>query len=562
MKWFDALVRPDLLSIPVYSSAVVEAGGYVPPIKIDANESPWPPFGSISKLVKPNRYIEDQQPPELLQRLAVQWNVTPDDIMLGRGSDEGIDLLIRLLCNQGKDSIIICPPTFAMYDHSAKLQGAEVIKVPLNSKWQLDVNAITKAITTNTKLIFFPSPHAPMGHMMNRADVLALLKATAEKVLVVVDEAYIAFADDTSGLIAELKNHSNLVILRTLSKAYALAGERIGGVIARPEIIARLRGILAPYPLPQSSVRAALDALSPNGLVDGAEHRRILVFERKRMEKLLPKSKFVESIFPSDANFLLVKVKDPADVLNTLKRAGILARNRSSAIPNTIRFSVSTPDENDLVLRAMGVELSSETKGKMPRLYSSSRGTKETKIDVTVNLDKPDFLNISTGIGFFDHMLSQLASHGGFGLALNCAGDLHIDQHHTIEDCALALGEALKAALGDKRGIARFGFTAPLDEALAQATVDLSGRPFAQFTISSNGGKFPAENIGGMSSEMIPHFFHSLAVAMACAIHITVTGDNAHHMAEASFKATGRALRQAFQLAGNSNVIPSTKGVL
>jgi histidinol-phosphate aminotransferase/imidazoleglycerol-phosphate dehydratase/histidinol-phosphatase len=561
MKWFEKLVRPDLLSIPVYSSAVVEAGGYVPPIKIDANENPWPPFGSISKLVKPNRYIEQQQPPELLQRLAIEWSVSPDQMMLGRGSDEGIDMLIRLCCVAGQDNIIICPPTFAMYDYSAKLQNAAIIKVPLTNKWQLDVAGITKAITPNTKLIFFPSPHAPMGHLMKRDDVMALLKATAEKVLVVVDEAYIAFSDDPKGMVSELKNHTNLVILRTLSKAYALAGERIGAVIAHPEITAKLRGILAPYPLPQSSVRAALDALSPNGLVDGAEHRKILVAERKRLEKLLPQSPFVESIFPSDANFLLVKVKNPAEVLETLKRAGILARNRSSAIPNTIRFSVSTPDENDLVLRAMGVELTAATKGSMPRLFSSTRGTKETQINVTVNLDKPDFLNISTGIGFFDHMLSQLASHGGFGLALQCNGDLHIDQHHTIEDCALALGEALKAALGDKRGIARFGFTAPLDEALAQATVDLSGRPFAVFTVNGSGAKFPAETIGGMSAEMVPHFFHSLAVAMACAIHITVTGDNAHHMAEASFKATGRALRQAFQHT-SSNAIPSTKGVL
>lgn len=556
MKWFDSLVRADLLSIPVYSSAIVEAGGFVPPIKIDANESPWPPFGNIGKLCKPNRYIEEQQPPELLQRLSIEWGVEPDQIMLGRGSDEGIDMLVRLLCNQGQDSIIICPPTFAMYDHSAKLQGAGVVKVPLTDTWQLDVSGITKAITAKTKLIFFPSPHAPMGHLMNRADILAVLKAAHEKALVVVDEAYIAYSDDASGLIPELKNHTNLVVLRTLSKAYALAGERIGGVLAHPDIIARLRAILAPYPLPQSSVRAALDALSPNGLVTGTEHRKILVSERKRLAQLLLQSPFVESIFPSDANFLLVKVKDPKQVLETLKRAGILARNRSSAIPNTIRFSVSTPEENDLVLRAMGVELTIATKGVMPRLYSATRGTKETKIDVTVNLDKPDFLNISTGIGFFDHMLSQLASHGGFGLSLQCSGDLHIDQHHTIEDCALALGEALKGALADKRGIARFGFTAPLDEALAQVTVDLSGRPFAAFN-----GKLPAENIGGMSAEMIPHFFHSLAASMGAAIHIMVTGDNAHHMAEASFKACGRALRQAFAQS-NSSHIPSTKGVL
>ncbi len=153
-------------------------------------------------------------------------------------------------------------------------------------------------------------------------------------------------------------------------------------------------------------------------------------------------------------------------------------------------------------------------------------------------------------------MLSQLAAHGGFGLELHCRGDLEIDQHHTIEDCALALGEALKGALGDKIGIARFGFTAPLDEALAQVAVDLSGRPYLVFT-----GALPAEKIGEMSSEMVPHFFRSLATALHATIHITVNGANTHHMTEAVFKATGRALRQALQHEGGTD-IPSTKGVL
>ena len=172
-----------------------------------------------------------------------------------------------------------------------------------------------------------------------------------------------------------------------------------------------------------------------------------------------------------------------------------------------------------------------------------------------MNLDNPSFVNVDTGIGFFDHMLAQLATHGGFGMELHCKGDLVIDQHHSIEDCALALGEALKGALGDKKGIARFGFNAPLDEALAQVTIDLSGRPYAEFN-----GVLPAPTIGGMSSEMVPHFFHSLANSMAAAIHITVKGENAHHMTEASFKATGRALRQAFRREGDA--LPSTKGVL
>jgi imidazoleglycerol phosphate dehydratase HisB len=241
--------------------------------------------------------------------------------------------------------------------------------------------------------------------------------------------------------------------------------------------------------------------------------------------------------------------------MQTLKQFGILARDRHGDIPNTVRLSVGTPAENNLVLQALGVSVTETAAQLTPRLFSSRRATKETAIDVTVNLDAPNFLAVDTGIGFFDHMLAQLASHGGFGLELHCKGDLEIDQHHSIEDCALALGEALKGALGDKRGIARFGFFAPLDEALAQVTIDLSGRPYFVFT-----GTLPAEAVGEMASEMVPHFFRSLATAMGAAIHVTVQGDNTHHMVEASFKATGRALRAAFRQEGQS--IPSTKGVL
>jgi imidazoleglycerol phosphate dehydratase HisB len=216
-------------------------------------------------------------------------------------------------------------------------------------------------------------------------------------------------------------------------------------------------------------------------------------------------------------------------------------------------MTIGTPEENNLVLQALGVNVTEAAASQ--RLFSTHRGTKETSIDVTVNLDAPNFLNVATGIGFFDHMLSQIATHGGFGLELHCKGDLDIDQHHTIEDCALSLGECIKAALGDKRGIARFGFTAPLDEALAQVTIDLSGRPYSIFN-----GTLPVPIVGEMSSEMVPHFFQSFATALAASLHVTVQGDNAHHMVEAAFKATGRALRQALRREGQD--LPSTKGVL
>ena len=559
MTWLKNLIRPDLRSLKPYSSARNEAGGFEPSIAIDANESPWPPFGPLAKDIKLNRYPEPQSI-ALRGRLSAIWGIEASHILLGRGSDEGIDILMRLFCQAGEDQVLICPPTFGMYKVYATIQGAEVIRVPLKKDWQLDVPAILKAATPKTKVIFIPSPNAPMGHLIKKEDILSLCKGRSEDSLIIVDEAYIEFTKAPEGLISELKSVPNLVILRTLSKSFALAGERIGAVLGSPELLGYLQNVMAPYPLTQSSIRAALDALSPNGIVQTLERRRILVSERERMKKLLRGSPFIVRVFESDANFLLVETHDGKTFMERLRRFGILARDRHSEIPNTVRLSVSSPEDNNLVLRALDISPIERASELTPRLFSTRRATKETAIDVTVNLDAPNFLNVDTGIGFFDHMLTQLASHGGFGLELHCKGDLVIDQHHSIEDCALALGDALKAALGDKRGIARFGFTAPLDEALANVVIDLSGRPYFVFT-----GTLPSETVGEMSSEMVPHFFRSLATAMAASIHVTVQGENTHHMVEASFKAAGRALRQAFQRHNTSKgeeSIPSTKGIL
>ncbi len=190
-----------------------------------------------------------------------------------------------------------------------------------------------------------------------------------------------------------------------------------------------------------------------------------------------------------------------------------------------------------------------------PRTASIANNTSETQIQVTVNLDQETPVSISTGIGFFDHMLEQIAKHGGFSLSIAAAGDLHVDAHHTVEDTALALGEAIRRALGDKAGIGRYGFALPMDESRAQVTLDLSGRPYFVFD-----GVFPGTEVGELPTELVPHFFRSLSDAMRATLHLTVLGENTHHMVEACFKATGRALRQAFVRDGIS--IPSTKGIL
>ncbi len=203
-----------------------------------------------------------------------------------------------------------------------------------------------------------------------------------------------------------------------------------------------------------------------------------------------------------------------------------------------------------------------------PRTACIERNTKETRIRLSVDLDRVAEPKVHTGLGYFDHMLEQIGKHGGFALELVCEGDLHIDEHHTVEDCALALGQALKAALGDKRGIGRYGsaeitdgsatasaITLPMDEAIARAALDFSGRPYFVFD-----GAFPREKVGELPTELVPHFFRSLCETSGLNLHLAVRGDNAHHMVEACFKVVARALRQALRREGRE--LPSTKGTL
>lgn len=189
------------------------------------------------------------------------------------------------------------------------------------------------------------------------------------------------------------------------------------------------------------------------------------------------------------------------------------------------------------------------------RRASVRRKTRETEIGIDLDLSREGPSRIATGLGFFDHMLEQIAKHGGFALTLECKGDLHIDEHHTVEDCGLALGAALREALGDKLGIARYGFVLPMDEAEAEVSLDLSGRPYFLWE-----GRFTRERVGELPTELVAHFFRSLAETLGAALHVRVRGENAHHMIESCFKGVGRSLRQAIRREGAE--LPSTKGVL
>ena len=546
--------RPAILAMKAYSSArsLLQAAGAGQQhiVFLDANEMPFAPLPGHDAYA---RYAP-QQPPELMAALAGLYEVAADTILATRGADEAIDVLIRAFCEAGRDNIVICPPTFPMYAQSALLQDAAVKLAPLNADFGVDVRAVLAATDAQTKIVFLCSPNNPTSNLIDGDTVATLCAALHDRALVVVDEAYVEFCPGGSCL-GMLRDHANLVILRTLSKAYALAGVRCGAMIADAAIVALCGKVLAPYPLPVPVVETVLQTLRPDNRARLAKGRAELLATRAWLEQALTAVPCVEKIFPSDANFLLVKIDDAARVMELCRRHGFILRNQSHQpdLANCIRLSMGTRAQMEDLLHLL--ETGAAPDRKAGRQASIVRRTKETAIAVKVDLDRVEPVHIHTGIGFYDHMLEQVARHGGFSLTLDCAGDLHIDAHHTIEDCAIALGQALKTALGDKAGIGRYGFTLPMDEALAHCAIDLSGRGLIKFD-----GAFPQDHVGDMPTDMVEHVFRSLAENMQATIHISVTGDNTHHIVEGCFKAFGRALRQATRKDGDT--LPSTKGVL
>ena len=366
--------------------------------------------------------------------------------------------------------------------------------------------------------------------------------------LMVVDESSVELLE-TASLAPIAAVRDELVVIRSLSVAYGLAGSPCGAIIASPAQIERFSALLEPCALPTPLVRLAEAALSPSRAP--AVEARISLFkgERARMVEDLKASPEVRGATAAAIEIFV----EPADLDGA---CGKLARYSGAgawrrAGDRAVALAVGLPEANDRVLAALGVEVQARPR----RRAEVVRDTKETRIAVAVDLDATSPRAIRTGLGFYDHMLDQVAAHGGFSLTLACEGDLEIDAHHSLEDCALALGAALRQALGERRGIARFGFVLPMDEAEAQVSIDLGGRPYSVFD-----GAFAGAHIGEWPTEMTAHVFRSLAEAMGAAIHVSVKGENDHHKTEACFKAFGRALRQAVRIEGEA--VPSTKGVL
>lgn len=344
-----SLVRPDILALTPYSSARNEAqGGRV---WLDANENPETPAAQGPLL---NRY-PDPQPADLREKLAALYGVAPAQCLVTRGSDEGIDLLLRAFCRADQDRILITPPTYGMYAVAAGIQGAQVVTVPLlrGKNCALDAAAVAAAAgESRAKLVFLCSPNNPTGGLLDRAAVLSVVRALAGRAVVVVDEAYIDFADGPS-LAAELPANPNLIILRTLSKAFGLAGARVGTTIADPAVIAVLRKILAPYPVPSPVRSAALAALTPGGIAAARDSVRQLIAERQRLRAALAALPAVRRAWPSDTNFVLVEVADAARALAAGRAAGVIWRDRSKDVPGAIRITVGTAEENNQTLEVL-----------------------------------------------------------------------------------------------------------------------------------------------------------------------------------------------------------------
>jgi histidinol-phosphate aminotransferase len=542
--------RRAILALKAYSSARSLAQPDPATVFLDANELPAEPLIGV----KGYACYSPQQPPALMKALAEIYGVAEDRIMASRGADEAIDVLIRAFCEARRDNIVICPPTFPMYAQSARWQGAEIKTAKLKADFSPDAAAILKKVDKKTKIVFLCSPNNPTGGIVKKDVVVKLCKALKDKALVALDEAYIEFCPEEART-ALLGEYDNLVIFRTLSKGYALAGVRCGAMLAHPEIVALCRKVLAPYPLAVPALEIVLKTLAEPNRKRLALKRQEILATRDWFLKKLKIVPGITRIYPSDANYVLVRCKDAKKILATSRENGFILRDQSHqpTLENCVRISMGTREQMDDLLHILKTGKRAPTKAG--RRAAITRRTNETAISVTVDLDHADPVHISTGIGFYDHMLEQVAKHGGFSLVLECAGDLHIDAHHTIEDCAIALGQALKTALGDKAGIGRYGFTVPMDEARAQAVIDLSGRGLMRFE-----GDFPEGKVGDMPTDMVAHIFRSLAENMQATIHIAVDGENTHHMVEGCFKAFGRALRQAIRREGDA--LPSTKGVL
>jgi histidinol-phosphate aminotransferase len=338
------LVRTTIRNLQPYSAARSEFAGMAE-VYLDANENA---FGSPAGDGL-NRYPDPMQM-TLKERVAHGTGLSPSQIFVGNGSDEAIDLLFRVFCEPGRDQVITCPPTYGMYRVSAEINDIDVLEIRLTSDFQLDVPAVLSGIDENTKLIFLCSPNNPTGNLMRRESIIEI--AEKFKGVVVVDEAYIHYASEPS-LKADLERLPNLVILQTFSKAWGMAGARVGLAYSSVSIIGWMNRIKPPYNVSSLAQTAVLKALNDNAQIE--KWTQLIVSERARLSEALARLELVEMVYPSDANFLLIKVADAEAVYRSLLEEKIVVRKRNNVelCNGCLRVTIGTQVENDRLLSSL-----------------------------------------------------------------------------------------------------------------------------------------------------------------------------------------------------------------
>lgn len=545
-----SLFRENIKQLAPYSTARDEYEGELG-VYLDANENPFDNGF--------NRY-PDPHNKRIRSKVSEMRGVAGDRIFVGgNGSDEPIDLLFRVFCEPRRDEAISIAPSYGMYRVAAATNDVKLIEAPLSEDFTLNAVAFLAQATPQTKLAFLCSPNNPSANLLDPAEVEKVI--CGFNGIVVLDEAYIDFAEH-EGFLPRLTEFPNLVVLQTLSKAWGMAGIRIGFAFAAPEIVAAMGRIKYPYSVNVITERLVLQELERSAI--RGEQIATLVSERKKLMAALEKIPLIRRVFASDANFMLVRVDEPREVYDRLIERGIIVRDRSRILgcEGCLRLTVGRPDENRMLIDALQHLDKPFDKASLPvysggRCVTVSRRSRETDITVRLNLDHTESSHISTGLGFFDHMLDQIVHHGGVSLQLSAKGDLQVDEHHTIEDVALVLGEAFSRAIGDKRGIGRYGFALPMDESRALVLLDFGGRIATRWDV-----KLKREWIGDVPAEMFEHFFDSFAQAARCNLHISARGRNEHHKVEGIFKAFARALRMAVERKPLDFSLPSSKGML
>lgn len=602
-----------------------------------------------------NRYPDDEAR-ELIEAYADLYHLDPAGVLIGNGSDALLQLMITAFCREGK-TLATLNPDFGMYHFYAHAKDTDVCEFETRWDGSFDLEklaAFTKE--SNAGLLLFSNPNNPTGHMVSREDLVKLAQSIAPAVLA-VDEAYMDFADESVLDLAQ--SMDNLIVTRTLSKAWGAAGIRLGFLIASPALVQILKDWKIVYSVSTLDQLAALAVLDHPEIM--REYVSLVQSEREKLAQVLDRSGFLCG--PFNANFYAVSLHDgrqpdPEDNLELsecFEQAGITVRTFPEM--ERIRITIGTPEENRAALQILG-----EWTGKdLPALYDAlakksaafdalvktiphietpmqfagikgaaagmeflkedfesepdeffdfsepedafgcetpdpeepefaqpdqllpyakaiplfddeqeaepavriksrqakaSRDTKETQIEIALDLDGTGQADILTPIGFFNHMLELFAFHSQMDLRLHADGDTDVDDHHLVEDAGILLGQLVKEALGDKRGIRRYGSCRlPMDESLAVVDLDFSGRPYLVFN-----GAFHRDAIKDYATEMTEEFLRAFAFNAGLTLHVTFTGKNDHHQTEAIFKGLARAVKEAVFV--ESDRLNSSKGVL